>query len=173
MNAPTLFSIFLAGFISLAAVDQAKGVGIIYRTDGELFNIRRLKVKTKVKATSIVDSLPNADDCDIAAHTEVDLQITLDAFSEAYKLLGPTVNVTMTNVIFQPAQPLTATAPNIDIECTKLDNVDHFAATSRSRQTSMSKFNTGSDVHAFHTAVNFRKFYCCPWDFNVGYPHFY
>ena len=34
--APALFSIFLAAFISLAAVEQAKGVGIIYRTDGEL-----------------------------------------------------------------------------------------------------------------------------------------
>ncbi len=50
--APTLFSIFLAVFISLAVVDQAKDVGIIYRTDGELFNMRRLKAKTKVKATS-------------------------------------------------------------------------------------------------------------------------
>ena len=39
--APTLFSLFLAAFISLAAVDQ--GVGIIYRTDGELFNMRRQK----------------------------------------------------------------------------------------------------------------------------------
>ena len=38
--APTLFSIFLVAFIPLAAVDQAKGVGIIYRTDGELFNMR-------------------------------------------------------------------------------------------------------------------------------------
>ena len=60
--APTLFSIFQAAFISLAAVDQAKGVGIIYRTDGELFNMRRLTAKTKVKATSIVD-LQYADDC--------------------------------------------------------------------------------------------------------------
>ena len=34
--APTLFSIFLAAFISLAADDQAKGVGIIYHTDGLL-----------------------------------------------------------------------------------------------------------------------------------------
>ena len=91
--APTLFSIFLAAFISLAAVDQAKGVGIIYRTDGELFKMRRLKTKTKVKATSIVD-LQYADDCAIAAHTEADLQNTLDAFSEAYKVLGLTVNVT-------------------------------------------------------------------------------
>ena len=124
--APTLLSIFLAVFISLAAFDQANGVGIIYRSDGELFNMRRLKAKTKVKATSIVD-LQYADDCAIAAHTEADLQNTLDAFSEAYKLLGLTVNVTKTKVLFQPAQPLTATAPNMDIEGTTLENVDHFA----------------------------------------------
>ena len=124
--APTLLSIFIAAFISLVAVDQAKGVGIIYRTDGELFNMRRLKANTKVNATYIVD-LQYADDCTIAAHTEADLQNTLDAFSEAYKLLGLTVNVTKTKVIFQPAQPLTATAPNIDIEGTTLENVDHFA----------------------------------------------
>ena len=123
--APTQFSICLAAFISLAAVDQAKGVGIIYRTDGELFNMRRLKAKTKVKATSIVD-LQYADDCAIAAHTGADLQNTLDAFSQAYKLLGLTVNVTKTKVLFQPARPLTATAPNIDIEGTTLENVDRF-----------------------------------------------
>ena len=87
--------------------------------------MRRLKAKTKVKATSIVD-LQYADDCAIAAHTGADLQNTLDAFSQAYKLLGLTVNVTKTKVIFQPAQPLTATAPNIDIEGTTLENVDRF-----------------------------------------------
>ena len=123
--APTLFSIFLADFISLAAVRQAKGVGIIYRTDGELFNMRRLKAKTEVKATSIVD-LQYADGCAIAAHTGADLQNTLDAFSQAYKLLGITVNVTKTKVLFQPAQPLKTTAPNIDSKGTTLENVDRF-----------------------------------------------
>ena len=82
MIAPTLLSIFLAAFISLAAVDQAKGVGIIYRTNGALFNMRRLNDKTKVKPPSIVD-VQYADDCVIAAHTYVDLQNTLDAFAEA------------------------------------------------------------------------------------------
>ena len=90
--APTLFSMFLAAFISLAAVHQAKRVGIIYRTDGELFNMRRLKAKTKVKAKSIVD-LQYADYCAIAAHTEADLHYTIDAFSEAYTLLGLTVRI--------------------------------------------------------------------------------
>ena len=80
--ADTLFSIFLAALISLAAVDQAKGVGlcIIYRTDRELFNMRQ--AKTKVKETSMVD-LQFADDCAIAAHTEADLHNTLYAISEA------------------------------------------------------------------------------------------
>ena len=99
-----------------------------------------------------------ADDCAIAAHTQADLQNTLDAFSEAYKLLGLTVNVTKTKVLFQPAQPLTATAPNIDIMTLKAlhwktsTTLHTWVATSRSRQTSMSKFNTGSDVRAFHMA---------------------
>ena len=95
--APTLFSIFLAAFISLAAVDQAKGVGTIYLNDGELFNMRPHRAKTKVKATSIVD-LQYADDCAIAAHTRAVLQNTLDAFSETYTLLGITVNVTKTKL---------------------------------------------------------------------------
>ena len=63
----------------------------------------------------------------IAAHTEADLQNTIVAFSEEYKLLGVTINVTKTKVIFQPAQPLTATASNIDIEGTTLENLDRFA----------------------------------------------
>ena len=148
--APTPFSKFLAGFISLAAVDQAKGVGIIYRTDGELFHMRRLKAKTKVKATSIVD-LQYADDCAIAAHTEADLHNTLDAF----KLLGLTVNVTRSTVLFQ-----TSATTNCDSSKHSLKvlhwktstTLPTWVATSRSRQTSMSKFNTGSDVRAFHTA---------------------
>ena len=152
MIAPTLFSIFLAALISLAAVDQAKGVGIIYRTDGELFNMRRLNAKTKVKATSFVD-LQYADDCAIAAHTEADLQNTIDALSEAYKLLGLTVNVTKTKVIFQPAQPLKRQLQTLTLKVGA-----YYAGKRRPlcihgyRQTSMSKFNTGSDVRTFHMA---------------------
>ena len=37
------------------------------------------------------------------------------------------VNVTKTKVIFQPAQPLTATAQNFDIEGTTRENLDRFA----------------------------------------------
>ena len=44
-----------------------------------------------------------------------------------YKLLCLTVNVTKTKVLLQPAQQVTAIAPNIDIAGTTLENVDHFA----------------------------------------------
>ena len=115
------------GFYITSSSRPSQGcIGIIYHTDGELFNMRRLKANTKVKATSIAD-LQYADDCTIAARMEAALQNTLDAFSEAHKLLGLTVNVTKTTVMFQPAQPLAATAPNIGIEGTMLQNVDHFA----------------------------------------------
>ena len=40
--------------------------------------------------------------------------------------------MTQTKVIFQPAQPLTATYPNIDIEGTTLENVDRFPYLSKS-----------------------------------------
>ena len=90
-----------------------------------------------MKATSIED-LQYADDCGIAAHTETDLHNTLATFAEAHQLLGLSINATKTKVIFQPAHPLTATAPNNDTEGTRV-------ATSR-RQTSMSKFNTGADA---------------------------
>ena len=46
----------------------------------------------------------------IAAHTEADLQNTLDVFAEAYTLLGLTINATKSKVLFQPAQSLSATA---------------------------------------------------------------
>ena len=82
------------------------------------------RLETKLKETSIVD-LQYAGDCAIAAHPKADLQNTPDPFAEAYKLLGFTVNVT--KVLFHLAQPITATAPNNDIEGTMLENVDHFA----------------------------------------------
>ena len=44
--------------------------------------------------------------------------------------------MTKTKVIFQPAQPLTARAPNIDIEGNTLENVDHFAYLGSSLSTS-------------------------------------
>ena len=87
--------------------------------------MHRLKAQTKVKTTSIVD-LQYA----IAAHTEAELQNTLDA--EEYNLMGLSINATETGVLLQPPQPLTAIAQSIAIEGTALENVDQFSYLSMS-----------------------------------------
>jgi len=56
MLAPMLFSIF--AMMLLVAIKNCKtGVGIRFRTDGDLFDIRRLQAKTKIYSTIIWDLL--------------------------------------------------------------------------------------------------------------------
>ena len=48
--APTLFSIMFSVMLDDAFRDLDLGVNIIYRIDGKLFNLRRLRARTKVKS---------------------------------------------------------------------------------------------------------------------------
>ena len=60
------------------------GVYIRFRTDGSLFNLARLRAKSKVKHVLIQELLYD-DDCGIFAHSEKDIQILMDNFSRACK----------------------------------------------------------------------------------------
>ena len=112
--APTLFSIFLAAFLSQAKIDQAKGENITYRTDGGVFKLSHLRAKLKVKTVTIVDT----DDCAVVAHSVP--QNTLDALVDAYKLFGLSVNATKTKILHQLAQSSATTPPpNIIVNTTK------------------------------------------------------
>ena len=59
--APTLFSIMFSAMLSDAFSDTDLGVSLTYRTDGSVFNLRRLQSKTKVTVTKILDLIV-ADD---------------------------------------------------------------------------------------------------------------
>src|SRR5579871_4517036 len=80
--APTLFSMMYAAMLSDAFRNSDDGVHIQYRTDGKLFNLRRLNSLTKIKKASILDLL-FADDCAIATSSEEDMQISIDKFSSS------------------------------------------------------------------------------------------
>ena len=43
-----LFSVFLSAVLYQSRVDNIEGVNFVSRTDGRLFNLARLKAKTKV-----------------------------------------------------------------------------------------------------------------------------
>ena len=69
MLAPTLFGMFFAVLLKHAFGTAEEGVYLHTRSDGRLFNLARLRAKTKVREVLIRDML-FADDADVATHTQ-------------------------------------------------------------------------------------------------------
>ena len=122
---PTLFSLLFAQMLSAALSQTEAGVKIHYRTDGDFFNLRRLKSYTKVTRAIVHDFL-FADDCALAAHSEVDLQELADCFATAAKSFGLTVSIKKTEVLRQLTSNTARPPPNITMDGNALKNVDTF-----------------------------------------------
>ena len=95
--APLLFIIFFAMVLGVALHDCAAGIPIHYRTDGDVFDSRRLHAKTKVQLAILRDLL-FADDCAFA-HTLADAQILFDRFNTAAIRFGLTVSLKKTEAM--------------------------------------------------------------------------
>ena len=67
--APTLFSMVSAAMLHDASQDNDDGIQLKYRTDGGVFNLRRLKAKTNAKVATLRELL-FADDCALNSNTE-------------------------------------------------------------------------------------------------------
>lgn len=123
--APTLFSIFLTAVLHLVRKNMPTGIRLRYRYD-DIFNIRRLKAKTKTTVMAVCE-LQYADDNAIVAHTEEDLQHAMNAFNSAYTALGLKLNVKKTQVLYQPQINCpTEEQPNITVDNETLKNVETF-----------------------------------------------
>ena len=72
--APTLFSIMFSSILSDAFRDCKRGIDIRYRTDGKLFNTKRLQAVTKVKM-NVTRGFLFADDCALNASDEPEMQL--------------------------------------------------------------------------------------------------
>ena len=70
--APTIFSMMFSAILKDTFRDGDVGVCFRYRTDGSVFNLRRLQAKTKVQEDIARDFL-FADDCALNAGTEPDM----------------------------------------------------------------------------------------------------
>ena len=70
--------------------DLPDGIYIRFRTDGSLFNLRRLLACTKT-IEELITALLFADDCALFAITEEALQHIVNRFSDAAKNYSPTL----------------------------------------------------------------------------------
>ena len=100
--APVIFNIYLAAATQLfrESFPIERGVGITYRLDGSVFNLTRLKARTKVSTDSITE-LQYADDCALVAHTPEVLQASIAALCNIYNAMGLVVNIDKTEVLYQ------------------------------------------------------------------------
>jgi len=114
--APTLFSIVFSAMLMDAFKDMDRGVYIQFRSDGSLFNMRRLKARTKVLEMLIRDLL-FADDCALIAHTLEDIQFMSDCFAAAAaKRFGLTISIKKTKAMYQLATGKSYVDPLVTIE---------------------------------------------------------
>ena len=123
--APTLFSIMFSAMLTDAFTDTDIGIGIRYRMDGSVFNLRRLQAKTKIKTDTINDLL-FADDCALNSTSEEEMQENVDKFAQACINFGLTISIKKTEVMHQPAPGKVYNEPNIVINGQRLKAVDKF-----------------------------------------------
>ena len=98
--APTLFGIFFVVMLKHAFGPAAEGIYLRTRTDGKLFNLSRLRAKTKGQLRCLRDFL-SADDAAVTAHSAEDLQPLMTRFSDACQDFGLTISLKKTQVMGQ------------------------------------------------------------------------
>jgi len=123
--ASLLFSIFVYMMLLIAFKDCNLGVPVQFRTDGNVFNLRRFQSHTKT-FQGVVRDLLYADDCALIAHSLDDAQQLFDRFHAAAACFGLTVSLKKTEVMFQPADQSAPAQPVIKAGDTTIKAVQKF-----------------------------------------------
>lgn len=100
--APTLFTLFLTIVLEILHQQVDDGIYIRTRSDGKLFNLARLRARTKTQ-TKLITELLFADDTALIAHDPTKMQQMVDVFSETTRKLGLQINIGKTEVMYQPS----------------------------------------------------------------------
>ena len=119
--APTLFGIFFSLLLSHAFSESEDGVFLRTRSDSKLFNLSRLRAKTKVRQLLLREML-FADDAALASHTQEALQRLVNRLAHACREFGLIISLKKTNVMGQDVSE----APSISIGDYTLEVVEDF-----------------------------------------------
>ena len=98
--APIIFNLLLVAItlVSHCHLQSSDCVGIEYRLDGGLFNLRRLQAETKT-SSAMISALQYADDATFLSLTAEGIQRSLDIMSETYLHAGLIINTTKTKIL--------------------------------------------------------------------------
>ena len=119
--AATLFGIFLSLLLSYAFSQSEDGVYLHTRSDRHLFNLARLRAKTKVRKVLLREMLFTGDAA-LTAHTESALQRLISSFAHACSVFGLTISLKKTNILGQDV----SSTPSISIGDYTLEVVEDF-----------------------------------------------
>ena len=123
--APLLFTLVFSAKLNDAFHDNDLGALIRFRTDGNVFNLRRLNSKT-ITSKVLIRDLLFADDCALLAHMVDDIQAITNAFARSARRFRLTISLKKTEVIYQPKPGADYTAPTITIDNNQLKVTDKF-----------------------------------------------
>ena len=123
--AALLFSIFFAMMLLVAFKDCDLGIPVRFRTDGNVFNLRRLQARTKT-FIAVFRELLYADDCALLAHSEAEAQQLFNRFCTAATRFGLTVSMKKTEVMPQLSNRSSHVSTNITAGGTTLVTTDKF-----------------------------------------------
>ncbi|BHF68168.1 hypothetical protein SprV_0301120000 [Sparganum proliferum] len=100
--APISFSLMLFAMPMDAYRDERPRIRIAHRTDGHIFNSRRMMARTRLSTPTVYD-LPFADDCELNSTIEMDMQRSMDVLAAGCANFGLTINAGKTLVMHQPS----------------------------------------------------------------------
>ena len=98
--APKLFGMFISSLLSYAYQETEDGIYLHTRSDGGLFNLARLRSKTKTR-TVIIREMLFADDAALAAPSEQVLQGLVDRLSQTCDDFGLKISLKKTQIMSQ------------------------------------------------------------------------
>ena len=100
--APVVFNIFMSAVTDIvyAGVDRDDCFALNYRVDGSVFNLRRLRARTKISTTTLFD-LQYADDAAVVGVSRDELQRSLSVAANTYSRAGLVISTSKTEVLSQ------------------------------------------------------------------------